>query len=149
MEQEDQIKIGWSAAESNLTPEQINLLQRLPEFKGFPSMLNLYALESISPTEMQFKCVSTVDEKELTSTNEIVAFNSEDKDKYSVMEYDGKEEMAVITGYGMKVSFNMRLIHSLSDAESCANALADTFYKAWMEQILQERPELAPQTTMD
>jgi hypothetical protein len=57
---------------------------------------------------------------------------------YGVLNYDGNELMAAITGYGLDVSFNMRLINSLADAENCANALADVFYRALMEKLLDK-----------
>ena len=40
-------------------------------------------------------------------------------------------------------SFNMRLINSLADAEACANALADVFYEALMDQLIRENKPFA------
>ncbi|WP_242053088.1 hypothetical protein [Dysgonomonas sp. GY617] len=55
---------------------------------------------------------------------------------YGVLGYDGNEMMCAITGYDLTIAFNMRLINSLADAESCADALADVFYQALMEQLI-------------
>ena len=74
---------------------------------------------------------------------EIISFKKEsDKMLYGVLGYEGEELMAAITGYDMKVSFNMKLINSLADAESCANALADIFYRALLEQLIDKKLEL-------
>lgn len=39
---------------------------------------------------------------------------------YGVVGYDGNELMAVISGYDLNISFNMKLINSLADAEAYA-----------------------------
>ena len=49
---------------------------------------------------------------------------------------DGNELMAFISGYDLEIKFNLRLINSLADAEACADALAQVFYDALMEQLL-------------
>lgn len=67
---------------------------------------------------------------------EMVSFPKEERMMYGVLDYDGNELMAAITGYDLEVSFNMRLINSLADAESCADALANVFYQALMEQLI-------------
>ena len=36
----------------------------------------------------------------------------------------------------------MRLINSLADAENCANAMADVFYEALMEELIQKNPTI-------
>ena len=59
------------------------------------------------------------------------------------MGYDGNELMAVISGYDLEIKFNMRLINSLADAEACANALADVFYEALMDQLIRENKPFA------
>lgn len=62
---------------------------------------------------------------------ETISFKKDsDKMLYGVQGYDGEQLMAAITGYDLKVAFNMKLINSLADAESCANALADLFYRS-------------------
>jgi hypothetical protein len=65
-----------------------------------------------------------------------VSFQTGERMMYGVLNYDGDELMAAITGYDLDVSFNMRLINSLADAENCANALSDIFYQALMEKLL-------------
>jgi hypothetical protein len=65
-----------------------------------------------------------------------VSFKTGERMMYGVLNYDGNELMAAITGYDLDVSFNMRLINSLADAENCANALSDIFYQALMEKLL-------------
>ena len=39
----------------------------------------------------------------------------------------------------------MRLINSLADAEATANAMADVFYQALMEQLLAEKGDVVKQ----
>lgn len=70
---------------------------------------------------------------------ERVTFRVEDRMTYGVLNYDGNELMAAITGYDLNVVFNMRLINSLADAEACANALADVFYQTLMEQLIARK----------
>ena len=71
-----------------------------------------------------------------------VSFKTSEKMIYGVLNYDGNEMMATITGYDLAISFNMRLINSLSDAENCANAMADVFYEALMEELIQKNPTI-------
>lgn len=68
--------------------------------------------------------------------DETITFKQEEKMTYGALGYDGNDLMAVISGYDLNVSFNMKLINSLGDAEACANALADVFYELLMEQLL-------------
>lgn len=72
-----------------------------------------------------------------------VTFKAGDKVIYGVLNYDGNEYMATISGYDVQISFNMRIINSLADAEACANAIADVFYNALMEQLIAEKKEIA------
>lgn len=72
---------------------------------------------------------------------ERVTFRVEDRMTYGVLNYDGNELMAAITGYDLNVVFNMRLINSLADAEACANALADVFYQTLMEQLIARKAD--------
>jgi hypothetical protein len=71
-----------------------------------------------------------------------VSFKPSEKMVYGVLNYDGNEMMATITGYDLAISFNMRLINSLADAENCANAMADVFYEALMEELIQKNPTI-------
>lgn len=73
---------------------------------------------------------------------ETITFIKDDKVIYGVLNYDGNDMMAVISGYGLNVSFNMRLINSLADAENCANSIADVFYELLMEQLIAEKPNI-------
>ncbi len=82
-----------------------------------------------------------MDEIENKETVERVTFRVEDRMTYGVLNYDGNELMAAITGYDLNVVFNMRLINSLADAEACANALADVFYQTLMEQLIARKAE--------
>jgi hypothetical protein len=72
---------------------------------------------------------------------EIVSFKRDERMMYGVLDYEGSELMAAVTGYDLQVSFNMRLIHSISDAENCANALTDIFYRALMEKLLASQKQ--------
>ena len=72
---------------------------------------------------------------------ETVSFQVGDRIIYGVLNYDGNEYMAAISGYDLQVSFNMRLINSLADAESCANSIADVFYQALMNQLIEMKAD--------
>ena len=72
---------------------------------------------------------------------ETITFRTADRMTYGALGYDGNELMAVISGYDLEIKFNMRLINSLADAEACADALAQVFYEALMEQLIQEKSE--------
>lgn len=71
-----------------------------------------------------------------------VSFKPSEKMLYGVLNYDGNELMAAISGYDLSISFNMRVINSLADAENCADALADVFYQALMEQLIKKNPSI-------
>lgn len=73
---------------------------------------------------------------------ETVSFDVKDKTIYGVQGYDGNELMAIISGYDLHIAFNMRLINSLSDAENCANALADVFYELLMEELISKKSDV-------
>jgi hypothetical protein len=79
----------------------------------------------------------------MTEENGIVSFRKDERMRYGVLGYDGNEMMAAITGYDLDVSFNMRLINSLADAEACADALADVFYQALIKQLIALKPDIA------
>jgi hypothetical protein len=79
------------------------------------------------------------EEKNINEAEQTVTFKASELMYYGVLDYDGNELMAAITGYDLNVSFNMRLINSLADAESCANALADVFYQALMEKLIERK----------
>lgn len=82
-------------------------------------------------------------EKDLEDTlDKTVCFKVGDMMTYGVMAEDGNEMLAAITGFGLNIRFNMRLINSLADAEATANAMADVFYQALMEQLLAEKAEI-------
>lgn len=75
-------------------------------------------------------------------------FKMSDRMNYGVLGYDGNELMAIISGYDVNISFNMKLINSLADAEACANSMADVFYQALMEQLIAEKADFVnPNTT--
>ena len=74
---------------------------------------------------------------------ETITFRTADRMMYGALGYDGNELMAVISGYDLEIKFNMRLINSLADAEACANALADVFYEALMDQLIRENKPIA------
>lgn len=69
---------------------------------------------------------------------ETITFRTADRMTYGALGYDGNELMAVISGYDLEIKFNLRLINSLADAEACADALAQVFYEALMEQLIHE-----------
>ena len=58
---------------------------------------------------------------------ETITFRTADRMTYGALGYDGNE---------LEIKFNLRLINSLADAEACADALAQVFYDALMEQLL-------------
>ncbi len=69
--------------------------------------------------------------------NETVTFRTTDLITYGVIGYEGDELLATITGYGLSINFNMRLINSIADAEKMANGMADIFFKALMDQLIE------------
>ena len=71
-----------------------------------------------------------------------VSFKPSEKMVYGVLNYDGNELMATITGYDLSISFNMRLINSLADAENCADALANVFYETLLEELIKKNPAI-------
>lgn len=80
-----------------------------------------------------------MEEKKTEEQDERVSFRKSDRMTYGALNYDGNELMAIISGYDLNISFNMRVIHSLADAEAAANALADVFYEILMEQLISEK----------
>lgn len=74
--------------------------------------------------------------------DETVTFKQEEKMTYGALGYDGNDLMAAISGYDLNISFNMKLINSLADAEACANALADVFYQLLMEQLIANKVDV-------
>ena len=74
--------------------------------------------------------------KTTENPDETVTFKQSERMTYGALNYDGTEMMAVISGFDLNIAFNMKVINSLADAESCANALADVFYEVLMEQLL-------------
>lgn len=72
---------------------------------------------------------------------ETITFRTADRMTYGALGYDGNELMAVISGYDLEIKFNLRIINSLADAEACADALAQVFYEALMEQLINEKSD--------
>lgn len=72
---------------------------------------------------------------------ETVTFYTADRMTYGALGYDGNELMAFISGYDLEIKFNLRIINSLADAEACADALAQVFYEALMEQLINEKAD--------
>lgn len=83
-----------------------------------------------------------MDENTEKLLEETVTFKVGDRIIYGVLNYEGNEYMATISGFDLKIAFNMRLINSLADAESCANGIADVLYQALMEQLIVEKKEI-------
>jgi hypothetical protein len=69
--------------------------------------------------------------------NETVTFRTSDLITYGVQGYGSDEFLAMITGYGLGIHFNMRLINSIADAEKMANGMADIFFKTLMDQLIE------------
>jgi hypothetical protein len=80
-----------------------------------------------------------------TEGNETVTFRSSDLVTYGVQGYEGDEFLATITGYGLSIRFNMRLINSIADAEKMANGIADIFFKELMDQLIEINREIVKQ----
>lgn len=76
-----------------------------------------------------------------------ITFRTADRMTYGALGYDGNELMALISGYDLEIKFNMRLINSLSDAEACADALAQVFYDTLMEQLINEKKDFVKPPT--
>lgn len=72
----------------------------------------------------------------------IVSFKeTTDRTTYGVIGFDGNDIMAEISGYDLRIAFNMRIINSLEDAESVANGIADVFYQSLMKQLLEKQTQ--------
>lgn len=69
-----------------------------------------------------------------------------DRVTYGVQTPDGTDMMVMISGYDLKVVFNLSRINTIEDAEAMANALSDVFYQNLMAQLLEENKSLTPQT---
>ena len=52
--------------------------------------------------------------EENEKTPEQVTFNTDELMCYGVLDYEGNEMMAAITGYGLDIRFNMRIINCRS-----------------------------------
>lgn len=88
-----------------------------------------------------------MEENKITENqDEIRTFKQSERMTYGALNYDGTEMMAVISGFDLNIAFNMKVINSLADAESCANALADVFYEVLMEQLLSVKADIISQT---
>lgn len=74
--------------------------------------------------------------------DETITFRKDEITTYGVLNYNDDDLMCTISGYGLTIAFNMRLINSLEDAENCADALADVFYQALMEQLIAQNPDI-------
>lgn len=72
-----------------------------------------------------------------------ITFRVEDLTTYGVLGYDGNEFMAAISGYGLNIAFNMKLINSLADAEAMADSMANVFYEALMDQLIAQKKDFA------
>jgi hypothetical protein len=70
-----------------------------------------------------------------------ITFRVQDLTTYGVLGYDGNEFMAAISGYGLNIAFNMKLINSLADAEAMADSMANVFYEALMSQLIAQNRE--------
>lgn len=81
------------------------------------------------------------EEQKIQPPQQTVTFRTDEMMTYGVLAYEGEELMAVISGYDLNIRFNMRLINSLADAESVADALADVFYQTLMEQLIAANAE--------
>ena len=79
---------------------------------------------------------------EENKSDEIISFRKDEITTYGVLNYNDDDLMCTISGYGLTIAFNMRLINSLEDAENCADALADVFYQALMEQLIAQNPDI-------
>jgi hypothetical protein len=75
--------------------------------------------------------------------NQTVTFRTTDLITYGVIGYEGDELLATITGYGLSINFNMRLINSIADAEKMANGIADIFFKALMDQLIEINKDIS------
>ena len=75
-----------------------------------------------------------------------ITFREDELITYGVQGYDSEEFLAVISGYGLSINFNMRLINSIADAEAMANGMADIFFKALMDQLIAQNRNFCKHT---
>ena len=78
-------------------------------------------------------------------TDKTITFREDELIAYGVQGYDSEEFLAVISGYGLSINFNMRLINSIADAEKMANGMADIFFKALMDQLIAQNKDFSKQ----
>ena len=89
-------------------------------------------------TEQQDRFTMGVD----ADGDETITFKVKDLTTYGVLNYDGNEFMATITGYALNIAYNMKLINSLADAEAMANGLADVFHHQLMDQLIAMKNDI-------
>ncbi|MGL5690403.1 MAG: hypothetical protein ACRDD8_06215 [Bacteroidales bacterium] len=61
-----------------------------------------------------------------------------DKMVYGVFDPD-KTPLVEISGYDLRVKFNLSKIKSLEEAQDASSALAEVFLKALIEQLLEDQ----------
>lgn len=66
-----------------------------------------------------------------------IEFNSiSDLRTLSIYSADGKEELVKISGYDLRVAFEMKYLKSLEDVEAAVTGISDLFRKLILEQLL-------------
>lgn len=66
-----------------------------------------------------------------------IEFNSiTDLRTLSVYSADGKEELVKISGYDLRVAFEMKYLKSLEDVESAVTGISDLFRQLILSQLL-------------
>ena len=70
---------------------------------------------------------------------EKITFLESEKGSYVVMDENGKNPIAEISGYGLNTKFDMSKINTIEDAEDVCDALSKVFLKALFSQLLEEK----------
>ena len=72
---------------------------------------------------------------------ETITFHTADRMTYGALGYDGNELMAFISGYDLEIKFQFADYKFTGGCEACADALAQVFYEALMEQLINEKAD--------
>ena len=126
-------------ANTTLQPLDHALRERGPEVTHYLRYMDNFTLYARSKRQLD-RAIKMIEDwlraHDLTIKGDWQKFRTADRMTYGALGYDGNELMAFISGYDLEIKFNLRLINSLADAEACADALAQVFYDALMEQLL-------------
>lgn len=74
--------------------------------------------------------------RELENEPTITFKSISDLRSLTICSEDGKEELVKISGYDLRIAFEMKYLKSLEDVESAVTGISDLFRKLILEQLL-------------